>query len=82
MGGNGECFSTGQLSTTGGQLALELKAGRDTSVSTYRSTTNRIFGFYTSVGPKGLILGSSMALIPNEMIHDFLKGKSIDYIIM
>ena len=33
-------------------------------------------------GPKGLILGSSMALIPNEMIHDFLKGKSIDYIIM
>ena len=33
-------------------------------------------------GPKGLVLGSSMALIPTKMIDDFLEGKSIDYIIM
>ena len=33
-------------------------------------------------GPKGLVLGSSTAPIPTKMIHDFLKGKFTDYVIM
>ena len=38
--------------------------------------------FILMFGPKGLILGLSMALTPTEMIHDFLEGKSTDYIVM
>ena len=33
-------------------------------------------------GPKDLVLGSSMALIPTETIHDFLERKSTYYIII
>ena len=36
-----------------GQLALELKVERETSVSTYCSTTKRMIGSYTNVWSKG-----------------------------
>jgi len=74
-----------------GQLAVELKAERKSTY--YIKPGGKVLapivlqqtGWLASIlvfGPKGLILGSSMALIPTKMIHDFLKGKFTDYVIM
>jgi len=78
----GNVFYKSTFHNRGFRLAVELKAGRETSVSTYSSTIEGCLASILVFGPKGLVLGLSMALIPTETIHDFLEGKSTYYNIL